>query len=335
MKTKNRLKIMVIINKGFEDIHKYFFENIFNLLEKKFDISYFVIPNMKHPIKKFLLGPLFILWYKYKTKGHKIFYEIISGGPRFINLAKDTFVYIHGGHEIKDKTEARKIKWENLNKIICVSHGTVERFLWRFKNKYSSKLVIAPIGINLKKFKFVKRNFKVPYKICIVGGVLRFKGIYGLIKMFMDLNDKDCKLTIVKGHPWGDFDEEYLFDCEQLAKNTKLNIEFINHIHYEKIQDFYKTQDIIISNSTIEGVHTAVIEAMATGCFPLINNWFSADKIYPREYIFNTQNEFIKKIDDWEKNKNKLHLSEKARKWVEKNFDAEKAVLKFEEIFYE
>ena len=193
--------------------------------------------------------------------------------------------------------------------------------------KFPKKISVINIGVDTNQFKFVDRSFKPPYKICMVGGMEPRKRIYSTIQMLADLNDKDFELTVLKGWP-PDALGWYVDDCKNIADKLGVKINFVGYMDHNKVQYIFYTQDLIISNSSMEGIHNSIAEAMATGCYPLINAWSGSEDVYPFESIFKTQDGFIKKIKAWKKSKSKLELSKKSRKWVEEKYDLNKIAKK-------
>jgi glycosyltransferase involved in cell wall biosynthesis len=54
--------------------------------------------------------------------------------------------------------------------------------------------------------------------------------------------------------------------------------------------------DIFISNSFWEGLQTALIEAMASGCYCLSHFWDGADEVLPHENIYDTDSQLMLKL---------------------------------------
>ena len=187
--------------------------------------------------------------------------------------------------------------------------------------------VILPDGVDLDLFSFNEhRDFKPPYQCCIVGRVYPNKGQYELIRMWADLDDPDFHLNIV-GKP---VDGMYYRNCVDLVDVLELRgrVSFTHRMARPCLADFLRTQHIIISNSRDEGNHTVVKEAMATGCYPLLNCWRGVYETYPRWTPFHTEKEFISQLKGWKRYKDKSKLAREARAFITTKYDVKVSALK-------
>ena len=60
--------------------------------------------------------------------------------------------------------------------------------------------------------------------------------------------------------------------------------------------EWYAKCGFILSTSDFEGSHQAVAEGMAQGCIPIIRDWKSADRLYPKEYVWHDVSDAAGKI---------------------------------------
>lgn len=86
----------------------------------------------------------------------------------------------------------------------------------------------------------------------------------------------------------------------------------------EEYRAFLRAMDIVVSNSTQEGYHVSVFDAMACGVHPLINCWLGADRLFPSYSIFRSQTELLQKVVQWDLApvSRKLELAKLAREHV-------------------
>lgn len=261
-----------------------------------------------------------------------------SSDHQYMNMQLDysrpTVIRIHT-HEVFYGA-LKQIEWPKVDVLITPSCSTV--FSKVFKMHFSSKkrpkqIIHLPHGIDLNKFKFIERKFKKPYKIGIVGRICERKGIYDLIKMFTDVSD-DFVLNIagiVKSE-----DAAYAKNCMELvlANNLKDRVKFVGKI--DDLPKFYQEQDIIVSNSREELFHFTVGEGMSTGCYPLINAWKDADKVWSKQNIFHTPAQFCSMVHEWGSieysDEFRRYQSENAFLWLKDNYDAKKLAIKFREM---
>jgi glycosyltransferase involved in cell wall biosynthesis len=60
--------------------------------------------------------------------------------------------------------------------------------------------------------------------------------------------------------------------------------------------EWLKDKHYVVCTSPWESQHMGVMEAMATGCMPLVHNFPGAKQIYPEEFVWTTIEEFVDKI---------------------------------------
>ena len=165
------------------------------------------------------------------------------------------------------------------------------------ENKPVADIVLPTNVVNHKIFKFKQREFKPPYNICMVGRIVEIKRIYDFIQWFRDLDDR-FRLNIV-AQEVTNWDSSYERTVKELAEQDS-RISIIPELKgASEVAEFMQSQDIIVSHSREEGTHVAVMEAMATGCYPLISCWKGADVVYPAKYVYHSPKEFYDKIDAW------------------------------------
>jgi len=227
-----------------------------------------------------------------------------------------------------------QIRWKNVDTLIfnVSSDHTLHKFQQRIDHdELPRQMLVMPDGVDVELFKFIERDFKEPYQMCIVGNVIPRKGVYELIRMFYDLDKDNWILNIV-----GKFYEEYYENCRELVEALGIDdkVRFWKHIEHDKLPKFFKTQHVIVSNSRDEGNHTVIKEGMSTGLYPVINCWLGADKTYPNRYIFKSQKQFIEHINNWEdlSPDEKLDVSKKLSDFVKVTFDVKESARKIREV---
>jgi glycosyltransferase involved in cell wall biosynthesis len=91
---------------------------------------------------------------------------------------------------------------------------------------------------------------------------------------------------------------------------------------------FYQQVDIFLSNSYWEGQQSALLEAMASGCYCLSHCWGGAGEVVPPENVFVTGGELRQKLvryaalDEVEKQRAQAGL----RRIAEERFDEQRMV---------
>ncbi len=138
-----------------------------------------------------------------------------------------------------------------------------------------NKIIVFPYGIDLKRFKIYDSRFKNKNKrilnILFVGRLVKEKGIYDLLKAFVQLNKKyrNLRLTIVGNGP------ERLNLIGLISQIGLVRQIKIEQVGYEQMSSVYQNADIfcLLSKPTQhweEYFGMAIVEAMACG-LPVIS----------------------------------------------------------------
>lgn len=225
------------------------------------------------------------------------------------------------------------LDWNAVDLAIFCSEHVKQRFHEKLEavNRKRGLVVNRPIQsvfipgnmYDPEAFNWVERKFEKPYKIGIVGNIVPKKRQYDLIQMFAEL-PRFFRLDIV-GKPilegYGNY--EYTQNILDLIDTLDLKdrVKLLGEIPYNKMPDFYKTHDVVVSNSNEEGDALNITEGAACGCYPLISCWRGAAEHYSPQYVFDTPKEFVERLVWWSvqlSQKEKLDLSKKVAKDVEK-----------------
>lgn len=155
---------------------------------------------------------------------------------------------------------------------------------------------IIPTNIvDHKTFIFLQRNFKQPFNLALIGHMIEIKRIYDFIQWFRDV-DVIFRLNIVASG--SDWNASYGTTVKRLAgKDSRITI--LPGMDIKTLAEFMQSQDIIISHSREEGTAVNVIEAMATGCYPMLAGWNGADEVYDQKYVYKSPKEFYHKLEAW------------------------------------
>lgn len=147
------------------------------------------------------------------------------------------------------------------------------------------KIYVIKNGIDLKKFVYVKnfskkilrKNLYLPQSSKIILTVARLtplKGLDHLIRAFSLLKSKNLVLLI--SSPIGRYNQEeikyrdfLLKWAEKLGCKNKLIIQFHDH---ESIPLLYKSCDLFVLPSVIEGLPLSILEAMASNLLTIASN---------------------------------------------------------------
>lgn len=131
-----------------------------------------------------------------------------------------------------------------------------------------NKIAVIPYGVDSTLFQcknFADQNG--PLKILYVGNITEFKGIRTLISAMMHFKKNEVMLTLVG---WGADDFK--------LRNQDLNYDscqFYGKIAKQKLPEIYRSHDLFIFPSFIDGFGLVILEAMSSG-LPVIASKNSA-----------------------------------------------------------
>lgn len=166
------------------------------------------------------------------------------------------------------------LAFRRVNKVIAVSDKVRKSFV-KYHPSIDNKVVVVPVGVNLKKFDTevdalkIKNKYMVgkeDFVILFVGVLGKVKNIPFLIDCFRSVSlKKNAKLIIV-----GDGDEKasLINKVNELQLQTK--VFFTGEINHEKISDLYAISDMFVLTSFSEGSPNVLKEALASG-IPIVS----------------------------------------------------------------
>lgn len=207
---------------------------------------------------------------------------------------------------------AYKINWNGFDKVVFI-----DKYIKDYVERQFGKVngaVIIPNGVDLQKFTFKKKEKN--NKIAYAGYLTRKKGIGELLLIAKSLPDYEFHLA-------GRYQEN---DIADWVAHKKPDNVFIHEWKYaEAMNEFYQDKSFIISTSLRESQAMSLMEGMACGCRPLVNDWIGAEDIYGKDYIF-------KNIQDIEKMLKGSFEPEKYRKFIEDNYSFDNVYPQIEEL---
>lgn len=158
--------------------------------------------------------------------------------------------------------------------IIAVSEYT-KKELVRVLNISPDKIHVVPNGVNLKRFKPLKRK-NTGRRIGYVGGLGKRKNVKTLIRSFALVLEEIPDAELVIGGT-GPQKENLKILTKQLGITSRT--KFVGFIPNNKMNEFYNSLDIFVFPSLGEGFGMPVLEAMAAGVPVITSNVSSLPEI--------------------------------------------------------
>jgi len=187
------------------------------------------------------------------------------------------------------------IDWKKVDKIIFVSKHTRHTFLSKIEFD-TSKTLINPTGVDTERFR--PRNRAYPSKrIGMLGDIIPRKRVYEMILAFSVLHKEIPDLTLsIAG---AGIDQEYLYHVKSLLSRLRLHDSVFFGGRINNIETWYNSIDILVSNSIHEGMQRSLIEAMASGCYPLGHHYNGIEEVLADNQIYYTEAEFVRKVKQY------------------------------------
>lgn len=217
----------------------------------------------------------------------------------------------------------KEIDWGKIDLMIFVNEHP--RNIFKKMVSFPVKNIIIRNGVNLDKFTY-DPNRTYGKRIGFVGHFKKRKDPLPVIEMVRSLPGWSLK---VRSDP--SVEPALTAKCMNLIKSIP-NVQYVPHL--DDMNSFYQDLDILVNNSTYESQGVAILEAMATGAYPLIRDWVEvprvAGKLYPPQNIYKNMMECRQKILEWasKSTEEKKTLSQAMRKIVKDKYDAKVQVQK-------
>ena len=227
----------------------------------------------------------------------------------------------------------KKIKWENVDKVIFVNSELEKEFKTMESN---CSTITIPNAVNLAEFPISERSNK--NTLLSYGYQLHpIKGYLNLIEMFNELLniDDSFNLTIAGKNPEHDLYKAHLNECYELMKKYDLE----NHVNiklldispkeltkHKNINELLNSHNGIISYSLEESFHYAFAEGLSSGLQGFCNGW---RKLNPHQFwsdwCYDNKELMIKGLLEWGKinSKKRNDIAIKNRNYIKNNYSSE------------
>lgn len=216
-----------------------------------------------------------------------------------------------------------QVNWNSVDTLILVAHhikDVVKMQIPDIEERVDVRVVYN--GVNLDRFVYKEREqgFNIAYI-----GYLNFRKNPSLLLQCMKcLVDKDPRYVL---HIAGTYqDMECKLYMDEMLRKLDLESNIVLHGWITDLENWVEDKQFILSTSIHEGHPCGIMEAMAAGLKPLIHNFFAAEEIYPRKYIFCTIDEFVDMVTSHE------YSSTEYRKYIADNYSLERQLSELEHI---
>ncbi|MFD0618102.1 glycosyltransferase [Paenibacillus sp. GCM10027629] len=219
---------------------------------------------------------------------------------------------------------------ENIDEFIAISPYIYEEF-HRVCHIPRVKMKMIYNMIDTQFFNKPKRTEKtINFNIGICGILPSRKRLDRALNIFETLWNTDNRYTLyVKSKkpeelPW-------LMKREEERKYYNDVFDRINKAPWKKnvvfdkpgndMDDWFQKIGFVLSTSDFESFHLAPMEGMASGSIPLVLHWVGAETIYPEEFIFNSEEEIVRYVQ--ENNNYTTDMRENLKRYPNMNFAKE------------
>jgi glycosyltransferase involved in cell wall biosynthesis len=230
----------------------------------------------------------------------------------------------------------KQFKMDNIDKIIAISPYIFEEF-HRVCHIPREKMVMIYNMIDTKKFNKPKlKSSEVRYNLGICGVLPKRKRLDRALNILEKLWEKDKKYKLyVKSKmpqdlPWlmkREEERKYYEEVFERIRQAPWRENVIFDKHGQDMDEWFRKIGYILSTSDFESFHLAPMEGMASGSVPLVLHWPGAETIYPKDFIFEDEEQIVNFIYN---NKGINSLSENIINFPALNFDKEIIISKIE-----
>lgn len=207
----------------------------------------------------------------------------------------------------------KKLDLNKFDKVIFID-DYIKDYVERQYGKVKGAVVISN-GVEVDRYS-IPENKQRNNKIAYAGYLTRKKGIGELILLAESFPEYEFHLA-------GRYQEDDIADYfnHKCPKNV-----FVSEWQYDTaMADFYKDKTFILNTSLRESQGMTLMEGMASGLMPIVRNWLGSEDVYPKEFIYNSIEEFRNILEG-------EYKPEEYRKFVVENYGIDQLYPKIEEI---
>ncbi|MHC5155422.1 MAG: glycosyltransferase [Planctomycetota bacterium] len=217
------------------------------------------------------------------------------------------------------------VNWDNVDMLMTVGNEWVMRAIrhWVSDIEQRTAQVTVPNGVNLDAIDFKVRQ--PGKKIAFVAKLRMVKNPMLLVQCMAELLKIDSEYKLYMAGDRGDLLLRHYL--EHITGELGIADAFIYDDFQDDIQSWLEDKNFIVSTSVIESQGMGLLEAMAAGLKPAIHNFPGAEGIFGQAPLFNTPEQFCRKILD------DSYDSHQYRQFVEQRYSLRQQLLRINEIF--
>jgi len=208
-------------------------------------------------------------------------------------------------HRFELERHYNEIKWNNVDSVLFISEAMEKKF--HEKGGYHGKTYVTYDNLDFDKFPLSQKEKTM--QIGMLGNIEKRKGVLDFVKLFEKLNLPNIKLSVAGKAK----DAKYFGEIKTYISEQNLKNRIIIEGYVDDLNEWYLSNDCIISNSVDEGAQTSIIEGVATGRWAISKNWEGADEIVDSKGLFSNFDELKKCLErfySWNDTERKQHIDE-------------------------
>jgi glycosyltransferase involved in cell wall biosynthesis len=328
--SKNQIKLAVVVNEDEDD----FLDPIIKGINYDYWVKKYIIPRNYARFLNFLSRAL-----KNKIINKKLYKFILKITHKKLNKAlkwadiiwvewatdnaiaasllkpnsKKLFIRLHR-YEAFDFYPLL-IEWQRVDNLVIVNNYITNIFNERNVNIDKRKFILIPNGVDLNRYGYCQHL--QGFNIAWISHITPMKNLHLALEILRILLEIDDRYIL---HVAGNFtDLVYKKYIKQSIKNMNLVKNVIFYDWVNDINEWLEDKNYLLSTSVCEGHPFNVIEAMAKGIKPVINNFCGAELVFDKNFLFNNIDEAIKMItrDQYDSQLYRNYIIEK--QWTEKD----------------
>jgi glycosyltransferase involved in cell wall biosynthesis len=221
----------------------------------------------------------------------------------------------------------QQVDWSKVDHLVFVNKSV--RDLVRNNIPATLPTTIIYNGVDLSRF-VLPIDKPVTKKIASVGYINYKKNPALLLYAFKKIHEYDPGYTLhIAGQHQDPRIELYMTN---FLKRHPLPVFFEGWI--EDMRGWYRDKQFVISTSLFESFHYSIAEGMASGCLPLIHDWFGSDYLYPERFLFGDPDSCLEVLRDCE-DSDMTKLRRENREFIALRYRQEDATVKIRSLLAE